>query len=156
MVTVAVSPTIKLKATISAPVASIKPTVSRGFLSSMPLSPMKPIGQTTIRLRARYAAIRRRSSDSAQSCPSTTIALVQHPLGRETAAAVEGARQIATVIRQRVIEQSKRAHVGHIGSSLWIADRLGALFAGPLRCAEPGDRDRDRFIRFKGHAALAL
>jgi transketolase len=71
-------------------------------------------------------------------------------------AAVEGARQIATVIRQTVIEQSKRADVGHIGSALSIADLLGALFAGPLRCAEPGDPDRDRFILSKGHAALAL
>jgi hypothetical protein len=45
VVTVAVSPTIKLSATISAPVASIKPTASRGLFSSMALSPMNPIGQ---------------------------------------------------------------------------------------------------------------
>jgi transketolase len=70
--------------------------------------------------------------------------------------AVEGARQIAAVIRQAVIEQSKRAHVGHIGSALSIADLLGALFAGPLRYVEPDDADRDRFILSKGHAALAL
>jgi transketolase len=71
-------------------------------------------------------------------------------------AAVEGARQIATVTRRTVIEQSKRAHVGHIGSALSIADILGALFAGPLRGVQPEDPDRERFILSKGHAALAL
>jgi transketolase len=58
-------------------------------------------------------------------------------------------------IRQTVIEQSHRAHVGHIGSALSISDLLGVLFAGVLR-GEPGDADRDRFILSKGHAALAL
>jgi transketolase len=68
----------------------------------------------------------------------------------------ERAGQIASVIRQTVIEQSKRANVGHIGSALSIADLLAALFAGELRCAEPSDPDRDRFVLSKGHAALAL
>jgi transketolase len=70
--------------------------------------------------------------------------------------AVGGAREIAAVIRQTVIEQSKRADVGHIGSALSIADLLGALFAGPLGRLEPHDPDRDRFVLSKGHAALAL
>jgi transketolase len=46
--------------------------------------------------------------------------------------------------------------VGHIGSSLSIADILAALYGGILRIASPIDPDRDRFILSKGHAALAL
>lgn len=46
-----------------------------------------------------------------------------------------------------------RAHVGHIGSSLSIADILAALYGGALSL--DGD-DRDRFVLSKGHAALAL
>jgi transketolase len=49
-----------------------------------------------------------------------------------------------------------RAHVGHIGSALSVADLIAGLFAGPLSEARPEDPDRDRFILSKGHAALAL
>ena len=48
-----------------------------------------------------------------------------------------------------------RAHVGHIGSALSIADMIGAVF-GVINVAEPEDPGRDRFILSKGHAALAL
>jgi transketolase len=58
-------------------------------------------------------------------------------------------------IRQIVIEQSRRADVGHIGSSLSIADILAALFDGPSLGAAD-DPERDRLILSKGHAALAL
>jgi transketolase len=58
-------------------------------------------------------------------------------------------------IRRIIIEQSKRAGVGHIGSALSISDIIAVLYAGVLR-GEPGDQDRDRFILSKGHAALAL
>ena len=61
----------------------------------------------------------------------------------------------ATELRRLVLEQSKRAGVGHIGSSLSIADLLAALFGGIL-LGEPDDPDRDRFVLSKGHAALAL
>ena len=60
---------------------------------------------------------------------------------------------LARGIRQIVIEQSRRAHVGHIGSALSIADLLAVLYGGEL--CQQGD-DRDRFILSKGHAALAL
>lgn len=66
------------------------------------------------------------------------------------------ASRIAAAIRESVINQSKRANVGHIGSSLSIADMLGALYAGPLTAVDPGDPDRPRFVLSKGHAALAL
>jgi transketolase len=55
-----------------------------------------------------------------------------------------------------VIGQSKRANVGHIGSSLSVADLLACLFGGVLSHSEPDDPDRDRFVLSKGHAALAL
>jgi len=55
-----------------------------------------------------------------------------------------------------VLEQSRRANVGHIGSALCIADVLAALYGGVLRLPGTGDPDRDRFILSKGHAALAL
>lgn len=63
---------------------------------------------------------------------------------------------IAGRIRQIVIEQSRRADVGHIGSSLSIADILAALFDGSLSFGAADDPERDRLILSKGHAALAL
>jgi transketolase len=66
------------------------------------------------------------------------------------------AAELADHIRRVTIEQSKRAHVGHIGSALSIADILGALFADVLRVPSTDDPERDRFILSKGHAALAL
>jgi transketolase len=59
-------------------------------------------------------------------------------------------------IRRIVLEQSKRAHVGHIGCALSVADIIAGLYGGILRVPDPADRDRDRFILSKGHAALAL
>jgi len=59
-------------------------------------------------------------------------------------------------IRRIVLEQSKRANVGHIGSALSIADMIAALYDGVLRISDPADPERDRFVLSKGHAALAL
>lgn len=59
-------------------------------------------------------------------------------------------------IRRIIIDESKRANVGHIGSALSIADILAALFNGVMRQPGTEDPDRDRFILSKGHAALAL
>ncbi len=58
-------------------------------------------------------------------------------------------------IRRHILEQSKRANVGHIGSALSVADILAALYGGVLRGGSE-DPDRDRFVMSKGHAALAL
>lgn len=66
----------------------------------------------------------------------------KHPLSRQ--------------IRRGVLEQSKRANVGHIGSALSVADLLAAIFGGALNGESAADHDRDRFILSKGHAALAL
>ncbi len=59
-------------------------------------------------------------------------------------------------IRRIVLNQSKRAHVGHIGSALSIADIIAALYMNVLRIPDPDDPDRDRFVLSKGHAALAV
>jgi transketolase len=53
-------------------------------------------------------------------------------------------------VRRSILEQSKRANVGHIGSALSITDILVALYSRVL------DADSDVFILSKGHAALAL
>jgi transketolase len=66
------------------------------------------------------------------------------------------APESAAAIRRIVLEQSMRAHVGHIGSALSVADIIGALYGRVLRIADPADPDRDRFVLSKGHAALAL
>jgi transketolase len=59
-------------------------------------------------------------------------------------------------IRRIVLDQSKRANVGHIGSSLSVADIVAMLYGHALRITDPADRDRDRFILSKGHAVLAV
>jgi transketolase len=74
----------------------------------------------------------------------------------ETPTPRAGEPVIAKAIRRIVIEQSKRAHVGHIGSSLSIADLMASTFGDVLRVNAPHDPDRDRFVLSKGHAALAL
>jgi transketolase len=62
---------------------------------------------------------------------------------------------LGPAIRRTVLEQSKRAHVGHIGSALSIADLIGAVFTA-MGDRDPAGPDRDRFVLSKGHAALAL
>jgi len=59
-------------------------------------------------------------------------------------------------IRRIILEQSHRAHVGHIGCALSVADVIAALYGGVLRIDGPDAAERDRFIMSKGHAALAL
>jgi transketolase len=63
---------------------------------------------------------------------------------------------IAKQIRRVILEQSKRAHVGHIGSALSVADIVAALYGGLLRASDPKDPERDRFVLSKGHAMLAV
>ena len=64
--------------------------------------------------------------------------------------------ETACKIRRIILEQSKRARVGHIGSALSVADLLAALYTQVLHISAPDDLDRDRFVLSKGHAALAL
>jgi transketolase len=64
--------------------------------------------------------------------------------------------KFATEIRRLVLLESRRAGVGHIGSSLSIADMIGLLYSSVLNISEPGDPERDRFILSKGHAVLSV
>ena len=64
--------------------------------------------------------------------------------------------QLASRLRRVILEQSKRAGVGHIGSALSIADIIWALYGHCIRIESPADPERDRFVLGKGHAALAL
>ena len=62
-------------------------------------------------------------------------------------------------IRRIILEQAKRANVGHIGSALSIADIVAVIFSGRLELQSDGSEDpavRNRFVLSKGHAALAL
>src|SRR5437764_5571172 len=59
-------------------------------------------------------------------------------------------------VRRIILEQSKRANVGHIGSCLCVTEILCALYLHVLRGDSPSDPDRDRFILSKGHSALGL
>ena len=45
---------------------------------------------------------------------------------------IDSTTTLADGIRRTVIEQSKRANVGHIGSALSIADILAALYGGVI------------------------
>jgi transketolase len=59
-------------------------------------------------------------------------------------------------IRRIIVDQSRRANVGHIGSALSIADIIATLYGRVLRIDGPDAPDRDRLVLSKGHAALAL
>lgn len=59
-------------------------------------------------------------------------------------------------IRRIVIEQSKRANVGHIGSALSVADIMACIFNAFPRLGRLDEEDRPRLVMSKGHAALAL
>jgi len=63
---------------------------------------------------------------------------------------------LAAAVRRTILEQSKRAGVGHIGSCLSVVDILVALYGDVIEVRTPDDPDRDRFVLSKGHAALAL
>jgi transketolase len=69
---------------------------------------------------------------------------------------IEGGQAEPGKIRRIILEQSKRAGVGHIGSALSVADVVAALYSGTMRIDDPDDPDRDRFVLSKGHASLAL
>jgi transketolase len=59
-------------------------------------------------------------------------------------------------LRRIILDQSKRANVGHIGSALSVTEILAALYGGVLRLPGLDAPERDRFVLGKGHAALAL
>ncbi|MGD0575670.1 MAG: transketolase [Anaerolineales bacterium] len=68
----------------------------------------------------------------------------------------KGTRISSYQIRHIILQQSKRAGVGHIGSGLSVADLIAVLYDHVLHIPHPDDPERDRFVMSKGHAALAL
>lgn len=65
---------------------------------------------------------------------------------------------IAVKIRKHIIEMLYRAKSGHPGGSLSAVDALVALYFAHMKHnpKKPYNKDRDRFILSKGHAAPAL
>lgn len=63
---------------------------------------------------------------------------------------------LARTIRALVLEQSRRADVGHIGSALCVAELVAVLYGEVLDGVDPDDPDRPRVVISKGHAALAV
>ncbi len=59
-------------------------------------------------------------------------------------------------LRRIILEESKRAHVGHIGSALSVTEIISVLYSDVLHIARPDDPERDRFVLSKGHANAAL
>jgi transketolase len=59
-------------------------------------------------------------------------------------------------IRRMIVQESRRANVGHIGSCLCVVEILAAVYGHVLHGSSPHDAERDRFILSKGHAGLAL
>jgi transketolase len=78
------------------------------------------------------------------------------PLQTATTTSPSRARISAHQVRRIILEQSKRANVGHIGSGLSIADIVAALYGTVLKHRDPLDPQRNRFILSKGHAVLAV
>ncbi len=62
----------------------------------------------------------------------------------------------ARTMREAILKESFRAHVGHIGSALCVVEILEALYAHIIQADSPNNPERDRFVLSKGHAALAL
>lgn len=67
-------------------------------------------------------------------------------------------KNIANIIRARIVNTSSIAKVPHLGSCLSCVDILVALYWKILNInpAQPTDSKRDRFILSKGHGAPAL
>src|SRR5262245_36029311 len=89
--------------------------------------------------------------DASGSAPNTS-----RPPSADRRPMIPEPSYLSARIRRVVLDYSKKANVGHIGSALSIADILAALYGQILRIEDPDDPDRDRFILSKGHAALAL
>ncbi len=66
--------------------------------------------------------------------------------------------EMASLVRQHIIEETYSAGCGHPGGSLSVADILTYLYMCELRVdpKDPKDPDRDRFVLSKGHTAPAL
>ncbi|HEU5372049.1 MAG TPA: transketolase [Gaiellaceae bacterium] len=73
-----------------------------------------------------------------------------------THAARSSSAVTAWEMRRAILDASKRANVGHIGSCLSVVDVLAVVFDVARSGLGTAAGDRDRFILSKGHAGLAL
>lgn len=73
-------------------------------------------------------------------------------------AIIKRLKKITRLVKKDILDISYKAHVGHIGSALSIADILTVLYNTTLNInpKKPYHENRDRFILSKGHAAAAL
>ena len=55
-----------------------------------------------------------------------------------------------------ILEQYRRAHVGHTRSALSVADIITALYSKVLKVPSPRDPERNRFILSKGRGSRRL
>ena len=71
---------------------------------------------------------------------------------------IEQLQRISTQVRRDIIRMVTNAKSGHPGGSLSICDVLSVLYNTELRVdpKNPKDKNRDRFVLSKGHAAPAL
>ncbi|HEY9713766.1 MAG TPA: transketolase [Chroococcales cyanobacterium] len=102
-----------------------------------------------------------RAVKSMQSYPADTSTVPALSEAAISAACAGTKDKFAWQIRKIIIEQSKRAGVGHIGSALSVADIIACLYNNVMNVSAPqeahqGDNQRDRFVLSKGHAALGL
>jgi len=58
--------------------------------------------------------------------------------------------------RKLILEHSKKAGAGHIGSALSVVDIIYVLYDQILNIPNLDSNERDRFVLSKGHAGLAL
>ena len=68
------------------------------------------------------------------------------------------AKEMALKIRMDSVKMTNKAHSGHVGSMLSMAEIVAVLYDGILNVdpKNPKKSDRDRFILSKGHASTAL
>ena len=68
------------------------------------------------------------------------------------------AKEMALKIRMDSVKMTNKAHSGHVGSMLSMAEIVAVLYDGILNVdpENPQKSDRDRFILSKGHAAAGV
>ena len=68
------------------------------------------------------------------------------------------AKEMALKIRMDSVKMTNKAHSGHVGSMLSMAEIVAVLYDGILNVdpKNPKKSDRDRFILSKGHAAAGV
>ena len=66
--------------------------------------------------------------------------------------------KLSNELRKRIIETSHRARIPHVGSCLSCLDILVYLYWKELKIDpnNPNEKNRDRFVLSKGHAAPIL